>query len=847
MFLKKKTGIVIAFILLTVLLAQTVFASSAAAENTDGTAEEMPAEVISTEEAGKEDAQDPADASEEISRETETSEGSSSDENAAAAGSESAAAKPDHLTEKDSSEVSAAQTEETAASADEMPTENENNGISGKREDSASEAPDEAGESVQDTEPEEGLLAAMEEEAAGEAAAEEVTAPVPYDPEEGIYSIRTALSASYVLDVPGASREAGKEIQIYQSNGTEAQKFRILKNPDGTYRILNMKSDKALQTAGGADKAGTGIVQGFTGTAASMKWKFVKDPDGTVQIVSAMPGGYCLSVSGGKAVNSAKIITAAPAGKENKAQYFELRLLKKASEDKPSAVTEGVYYLRSALDTSMTVDVSGAKKTAGTNVQLYKNNGTNAQKFIITQNGSNTFRIVNLNSFMAVGTQGGKTASATNVEQVIPGEASTQNWIFEEADRGYYYIRNAGSGLYLDVKSARRTNGTNVQIYTGNKTEAQKFRLERIDSQRVIPDGVYTICSKLSATAVLDISGASLNNTANCQLYQTNGTDAQKFTVTYESDGYYTVLSANSGKALDVKGASNSNGANVQQYTPNGTKAQKWKFVHVGNGYHTIYSAVGSDKVLDAKSGRSGNGTNIWIYTSNGTDAQKFMLKPTQKSPRKTYVVEIDPGHQRHGNSAKEPIGPGSSVKKAKCTSGATSQWTGQDEYQLNLDVSLKLRKELEKRGYKVYMTRTTNNVDISNVERAKKATKDGADILVRIHADDIDSTSVSGVLNMAPASGNPYMSSKMIKESQRLAKLLTKYQVKSTGQKTRSNVYTNSMTGINWATMPVSIVEMGLMSNRKEAYNLNDSGFQQKIAKGIADGIDAYFNNENP
>ena len=144
-------------------------------------------------------------------------------------------------------------------------------------------------------------------------------------------------------------------------------------------------------------------------------------------------------------------------------------------------------------------------------------------------------------------------------------------------------------------------------------------------------------------------------------------------------------------------------------------------------------------------------------------------------------------------------------------------------------------------------MTRTKNDVNISNVERAKKATKDGADILVRIHADDVDSTSVNGVLNMAPASGNPYMSSKQVKDSQRLAKLLTKYQVKATGQKARSNIYTNSMTGINWATMPVSIVEMGLMSNRKEAYNLADSGFQQKIAKGLADGIDAYFANENP
>ena len=206
-----------------------------------------------------------------------------------------------------------------------------------------------------------------------------------------------------------------------------------------------------------------------------------------------------------------------------------------------------------------------------------------------------------------------------------------------------------------------------------------------------------------------------------------------------------------------------------------------------------------------------------------------------------SQVIVIDPGHQGQGDSRKEPIGPGSSIMKARVTSGTTGCVSGLDEYELNLQVSLLLRTELESRGYTVYMTRETHDVNISNKERAEYAASVGGDILVRIHANGDDNSSVNGALCMAPSDSNPFVSA-LAPESQRLSQCIIDSYCQSTGLRNRGVSITDDMSGINWATMPVTIVEMGFMSNAGDDSKMADGNFQKKMVEGIADGIDQYF-----
>lgn len=205
-------------------------------------------------------------------------------------------------------------------------------------------------------------------------------------------------------------------------------------------------------------------------------------------------------------------------------------------------------------------------------------------------------------------------------------------------------------------------------------------------------------------------------------------------------------------------------------------------------------------------------------------------------------TVCIDAGHQQAGMSDTEPIGPGASVMKAKLTTGTAGCVTGAAEYAVNLTVSLKLEQELLNRGYSVVMIRTTNDCPYSNAERAVAANNSGANCFIRIHCNSLNDSSVKGIINYAPANANPYMSADLIANSQRFATVLGQFMSAATGAQNRGIIATDEMTGINWCKVPVSLVEMGFMSNPDEDRLLSDDNYQNLLVRGMADGIDAFF-----
>ena len=206
---------------------------------------------------------------------------------------------------------------------------------------------------------------------------------------------------------------------------------------------------------------------------------------------------------------------------------------------------------------------------------------------------------------------------------------------------------------------------------------------------------------------------------------------------------------------------------------------------------------------------------------------------------KENFIVCIDPGHQAKGDPKGEPIAPGSGSKKARVASGTAGVGTKKPEYAVNMEAGLILKSLLEQKGYKVVMTRETNEVNISNVERAQVANAAKADMTIRLHCDSIGNSGKSGAVLIVPSKTGKYTAG-IYPASFKYAECLKK-SLQDSGVKVNGIFERSDMTGFNWSQVPVVIFEMGFMSNWNEDRMLCDSNYQTKLMQAVAVAIDAY------
>ncbi len=412
---------------------------------------------------------------------------------------------------------------------------------------------------------------------------------------DGSYMIKNDYSG-LVLDVPSNNVYSGASVQQYTSNNTNAQKWLIYQHDDGTYSIVSV-SNKSFALSYHDNGL---ILERYVGADYQ---KF------SLKIKVALGNGTQVDPDPD------------PDPEPNPNTDPE--------EPKVGVIEDGNYVVYSNVKANYLLDAANTTGQGDINALMHNKGSIVAEAFkFVYSSDSDTYKIQN------IATQ--KYLSSTSANDVVLSTATdlcNQKWKISKNADGTYTFENTCDGKVLDIYCAYTDNGTNVRLYSGNGTNAQKWKFEKYVEQvttttpkQLIANGAYDIRSKLKNNYSLDASGNSKTSGANVQAWTANNTTAQQWTFTYNEAGdYYTIIGKGSNKALDVKSAGTSDGTNVHIWDSNNTCAQHWRATQNSDGSYTFLN-VCSNKALDVRSAGTSDGTNVHIWAPNNTTAQKWIL-----------------------------------------------------------------------------------------------------------------------------------------------------------------------------------------------------------------------------
>ena len=126
------------------------------------------------------------------------------------------------------------------------------------------------------------------------------------DIKEGYYRIHSKLNYNFVFDVLNDSQEVGANLQVYEINNSNAQKFKITKRVDGTYKIANIRSGKVADVLGATFQNGTNIQMWDDTDNAAQKWTFTKRDNNSYSIYLAATN-FVIDLTGANASNGGNI------------------------------------------------------------------------------------------------------------------------------------------------------------------------------------------------------------------------------------------------------------------------------------------------------------------------------------------------------------------------------------------------------------------------------------------------------------------------------------------------------------------------------------------------------------
>lgn len=507
------------------------------------------------------------------------------------------------------------------------------------------------------------------------------------DPVNGCtFVMDSSLAGRGVIDVKSGSTAAGANVQLYESNGTDAQKWEFAVQDDGTYVITNTKSGMALDVQWGNAKNGANVWQYTRNDSLAQRWRleWVDESSGKAILHSALNDEFVLDAAAGKDANGTNLQIYTKNG--TAAQIWNLIDIVQGfagTVDPVNALgaTAGVLagdgtfaensYVLTSVSANRAMDIRGASTATGAAVQLYARNGTIAQGFYLSREqvkGTTYYRIRNDKSALSITVDKGDIVAGTALTQEKTVEGNLfQLWrlVANDSKSSTYYLVNAGT---LHALAASGSTLTTADVAQGVSSQLWSFTPW---SPTIKADTIYRISSGVGGTQSLDVKNASFSEKGNIQNYAWNGTNAQRWYVSKTGNSYYLRnvgsglylsyssdgnviqsqtktpwnivylcggnsdvfgyrLESSQGNVADVTWGNSASGTNVRLYASNGTKAQTWSFsavdAFIGEGWFELAVAGNRNLRLDVSGGSGASGANVQIYSSNNTGAQKWHI-----------------------------------------------------------------------------------------------------------------------------------------------------------------------------------------------------------------------------
>lgn len=449
--------------------------------------------------------------------------------------------------------------------------------------------------------------------------------------EEGTYVIVSAKNHAFALDVTGGSDDMnGRRVQLYERNDSDAQLVRVIADGSG-YRLVFVLSGKALDRDGNGSADGTIVQQWDSYGGAAQKWE-VKEDGKTANVGGASIPSYTIGNFGVK--TSVLDIVSGQIASGTRLQMYTANgtdAQRWAFVPMPS-VPDGTYIIRTALDRSVVLDVAGGSAADGANVQIYGENDTNAQKWVVKNNSDGTCSIRNASTGKALDVDVSADRDGKNVQQWSPSSTQqNQKWVCVQGGSAksngvlvplYVIHSQSSSGRVLDVADGSMRAQTNVQVWTANGTRAQLFEFEPTEyvaSNLPIPTGgrLATVAGGFSSSPIVIGQEATVYPSWLCR--------HDAFSVRYRTR---------------TRGASRSNG-DIGQWG-------EWKSIRDGSSSNAGWGNIREPNVAEPVS----SGSSRWATDGIGVSFGAYDRMDVQFEVRSFATSWGDAGGTAHGNPA---------------------------------------------------------------------------------------------------------------------------------------------------------------------------------------------------